>query len=58
MPDTPTPCSPVLETAYYPSSKDLVAAVKKLLSKKVDGNKGEKSGGLGPASDKQFTGPF
>ena len=58
LPDTPTPCSPVLEAAYYPTAQDLVAAVKKLLSKKTAEKKSIGNDTLDPASGKQFTGPF
>jgi pyruvate dehydrogenase E1 component beta subunit len=31
FPDVPTPCSPVLEEAYYPDFKDIIDAAKKVL---------------------------
>ena len=31
FPDTPTPCSPVLEEAYYPDFNDIVDSIKKVL---------------------------
>lgn len=31
LPDTPTPCSPVLEKAFYPNVEDIVCRIKKLL---------------------------
>jgi acetoin:2,6-dichlorophenolindophenol oxidoreductase subunit beta len=34
FPDVPTPCSPVLEEAYYPDDSDIAAAVKELLGKR------------------------
>ena len=34
FPDTPTPCSPVLEEAYYPDFKDIVKAVKETMNGK------------------------
>jgi acetoin:2,6-dichlorophenolindophenol oxidoreductase subunit beta len=32
FPDTPTPCSPVLEDAYYPNSQTIVRAVKETMN--------------------------
>jgi len=37
FPDTPTPCSPVLEEAYYPDSNDVVKAVKETMDGKFNG---------------------
>ncbi|MBI5641872.1 MAG: alpha-ketoacid dehydrogenase subunit beta [Deltaproteobacteria bacterium] len=34
LPEVPTPASPVLEKAYYPGKNDIVAAVKRTLSRK------------------------
>lgn len=35
LPDAPTPCSPVLEEAYYPSVQTLIAAAEKLVAGKT-----------------------
>lgn len=57
LPDTPTPCSPALETAYYPTAKELVRAIKKLVKGKSE-EKAEIPTGLKPAKEKEFSGPF
>jgi pyruvate/2-oxoglutarate/acetoin dehydrogenase E1 component len=36
FPDTPTPCSPVLEEAYYPGSKSIKRTIKHLCGIKND----------------------
>jgi pyruvate dehydrogenase E1 component beta subunit len=35
FPDTPTPCSPPLEEAYYPAADGIVAAVKEILTRRA-----------------------
>ena len=32
LPDVPTPCSPVLENAYYPDYKDIINSIKTLIN--------------------------
>jgi pyruvate dehydrogenase E1 component beta subunit len=63
LPDTPTPCSPVLEAAYYPGPEDIATAVRELLQggePKVLGKGDEKeSTAAAPGvSDPKFQGPF
>ncbi|MBI2915556.1 MAG: alpha-ketoacid dehydrogenase subunit beta [Elusimicrobia bacterium] len=53
--DTPTPCSSVLENAYYPTAKNIVHAAKNL----VHGNSGAKDEVVASQkTEKEFSGPF
>ena len=57
LPETPTPCSSVLENAYYPSVNTIVEAAKSL----VKGNanfKDDIETHRQQSKDKQFSGPF
>lgn len=56
LPETPTPCSPILENFYYPNSKDIVHAVKVLIKGKEI--KEEEIARLEPIKKNEFTGPF
>jgi pyruvate dehydrogenase E1 component beta subunit len=50
LPDLPTPCSPVLEAAYYPGTSEIVAAARRTL-----GTTGRPLPGRDPG---EFRGPF
>ncbi len=54
LPDVPTPGSSVLETAYYPGTREIVLAVKQCLQAPA----GAVADGATPASRKEFEGPF
>lgn len=57
IPESPTPCSSILENAYYPNHKDIVHVVKTLIQGKAQ-KKTEESMTLRPAKEKEFSGPF
>ena len=54
LPDVPTPGSSVLEAAYYPGTREIVAAVKQCLQAPA----GATAPGAAPSSRKEFEGPF
>jgi acetoin:2,6-dichlorophenolindophenol oxidoreductase subunit beta len=53
LPDTPTPCAPSLEAAYYPAAADIVVAVKRVL-----GASGDVSKNATASHSKPFQGAF
>lgn len=58
LPDVPTPCSPVLEQAYYPGPADIAGAVRALLEVRAAGEAPARGGQAGGASGREFCGPF
>lgn len=57
LPDAPTPCSAILEHAYYPHAEDIALAIRRLFSKKP-ASKDKNSGYFEKKIRPQFQGPF